>query len=79
MYDAVPSLEPIEVPPGLDRRTVEPWVVRDNVSDAAVRAADVGTDVLVSAADRGTKAFHELAERRRAAREDTDAVAGDDG
>ena len=72
MYEAVPSLEPIEVPAALDRRTVEPWAVRDNLYDAAVKAADVGTDAAGSAAGRGTKALRELADRRRAAREDTE-------
>ena len=78
MYEAVPSLEPIEVPAALDRRTVEPWVVRDNVSDAAVRAADVGTDVLTVATDRGTKALREFADRRRPAREDASDAATQD-
>lgn len=69
MYDAVPSLEPIEVPAPLDRRTVEPWVVRDTLYDAAVKATDVGTEALATTADRGAKALRDLADRRRAARE----------
>ena len=74
MYEAVPSLEPIEVPAALDRRTVEPWAVRDNLYDAAVKAADVGTDAAGSAAGRGTKALRELADRRRAAREEAEVA-----
>jgi hypothetical protein len=68
MYDAVPSLEPIEVPAALDRRTVEPWVVRDTLYDAAVKATDVGTEALATRADRGAKALRERVERRRTAR-----------
>jgi hypothetical protein len=68
MYDAVPSLEPIQVPAALDRRTVEPWVVRDTLYDAAVKATDVGTEALATRADRGAKALRERVERRRTAR-----------
>jgi hypothetical protein len=69
MYDAVPALEPVQVPAALDRRIVEPWMVRDNLYDAAVKATDVSTDALATAADRGSKALRELADRRRAARD----------
>jgi hypothetical protein len=78
MYEAVPSLEPIEVPDPLNRRAVEPWVVRDNVYDAAVKATDVGTDALATAADRGSRALRELADKRRAAREDASSATTDD-
>lgn len=78
MYEAVPSLEPIDVPEALNRRTVEPWVIRDNVYDAAVKATDRSTDAALVAADRGTKALRELADRRRAAREDAAGVAPED-
>jgi hypothetical protein len=77
MYEAVPSLEPIEVPAPLDRRIVEPWAVRDNVYDTAVKATDVGTAALATAADRGAKALRELADRRTA-REDAGDVAAED-
>ncbi len=77
MYEAVPSLEPIEVPSSLSRRTVEPWVVRDNLYDAAVKATDVGTDAALVAADRGTKALRQIADRRRTAREDAAGVAAE--
>ena len=78
MYDAVPSLDPIEVPALLDRRTVEPWVVRDTLYDTAVKVTDVGTDALASAADRGAKALRELADKRRAGREEERSVFPDD-
>jgi hypothetical protein len=74
MYEAVPSLEPIEVPAALGRRTVEPWVVRDSMYDAAVKATDVGTEALASTADRGAKALRGLADRRRAVREADEPV-----
>ena len=77
MYEAVPSLEPIEVPAALDRRMVEPWAVRDNLYDAAIKATDLGTDALATAADRGTKSLRELADRRRTAREDKGDTAKD--
>ena len=70
MYDAVPSLEPIEVPAALDRRAVEPWVVRDNMYDAARKAADAGSDAAATTADRGARALRDFADRRRTARED---------
>jgi hypothetical protein len=70
MYDAVPSLDPIDVPAPLDRRTVEPWAVRDTLRDAAVKATDVGTEALATRADRGAKALRDLADRRRTARQD---------
>lgn len=69
MYEAVPALEPIRIPEPLQRRMVEPWVVRDNVYDAAVKATDVGTDALATAADRGSRALRDLADRRKSARE----------
>ena len=79
MYEAVPSLKPIEVPSPLGRRTVEPWGVRDTVYDAAVKATDVGTDALATAADRGARALRELADKRRAQREDDGSVEPHDG
>lgn len=65
MYEAVPTLEPMEVPAALDRRTVEPWVVRDNLYDAAVKATDVGTETVVVTMDRGAKALRRIADRRK--------------
>lgn len=78
IYEGVPSLEPIEVPPALERRTVEPWVVRDNLYDAAVKAADVGSDAAATTADRGAKALRELADRRRVSRREEDGPASGD-
>jgi len=78
MYDAVPSLEPMEIPAPLDRRTVEPWLVRDNLQDAAARANDVGLDALATATDRATKSLRELSDRRRTAREDGAGMAAKD-
>ena len=75
MYDAVPSLEPIQVPAPLERRSVEPWVVRDALQEAATRATDAGAEALASSADRGAKALRELAAKRRAARENDVPVA----
>ena len=77
MYEAVPSLEPIDVPAALHRRIVEPWVVRDNLYDVAVKATDAGTDAVATAADRGAKALREFADRRRTARQDATDVAQD--
>jgi hypothetical protein len=79
MYEAVPSLEPIEVPAPLERRTVEPWVVRDTLYDAAVKATDVGTEVLATRADRGAKALRGLADKRRSAREDDEPDVPESG
>lgn len=70
MYEALPSLEPIEVPPALERRTVEPWVVRDSLHDVAVKATDVGAEALATAAERGAKAIRERTSKRRTASED---------
>jgi hypothetical protein len=78
MYDAVPSLQPVEVPTALDRRIVEPWVVRDNLYDAAVKATDVGSDALATAADRGSKALREFADRRRTASEGSEGSTAED-
>lgn len=64
MYEAIPNLEPIEVPGPLDRRTVEPWVVRDTVYDKAVAATDTSIDALAEVAGRGASALRELANRR---------------
>lgn len=78
MYDAVPSLEPIEVPAPLELRTVEPWVVRDALQEAATRATDAGAEALAASADRGARALRELANKRRAARDDDVPVAPKD-
>jgi hypothetical protein len=79
MYDAVPSLEPIEVPTPLDRRTVEPWVVRDTLYDAAVKATDVGAEAVAARADRGAKALRDRVERRRNARGSDGPQVPEDG
>ena len=65
MYEAVPSLELVDVPPALDRRPVERWVVRDHLHAAAVTASDVGTGAALVAGDRGAT-LRELADSRRA-------------
>ena len=78
IYEGVPSLEPIQVPPALERRTVEPWVVRDNLYDAAAKAADAGTEAAATTADRGAKVLRELADRRRISRREADGLVTED-
>lgn len=70
LFDAVPALEPVEVPDPLDRRIVEPWVVRDNLHDAAVKASDRGSEALATAADRGSQVLRRFADKRQAEREE---------
>jgi hypothetical protein len=51
-----------------ERRAVEPWVVRDTLCDAALKATDVGTEALATRVDRGAKALRDRVDRRRTAR-----------
>lgn len=69
MYEAVPTVDPIQIPASLDRRAVEPWVVRDTLYDAALKATDVGTEALTATADRGLRTLDDLKEKRRQARD----------
>lgn len=63
LFDAVPGLQPSELPGRLDRRDLEPWAVRDRLLDAGAAVVDRS----LSAAERTTVTAMSGIDRTKAA------------